>query len=168
MTGEIESLVENFFTLMGIQLESCNAVFEDENRGIVAVTVQTPDSRFIIGIHGATLLSITHLLSRMLEKKCKKSLVLHLEVNDYMQSKHEKLYRYVDKKIELLQKTGGEIVLGELSSYERKRVHDYLNEKNVAGLESFSSGEGQDRRMHLSLAKHIAADTTILEDGVGI
>lgn len=92
-------IARNFFTLMQLDLEDVIVECQDEKKGIYLVQVKTPDSKILIGIHGQTLEMTTHLLTRMLEKKLEMSLIIHLEVNDYLQAKDEKLYRYLEGRI---------------------------------------------------------------------
>ena len=122
---------QKFFSLMGIGIDSLSVEIEDEKRRIYRVILKTPDSKILIGIHGATLESLTHILARMVEKTAGKSVLIHLEVNDYLQAKDERLFRYIESKIEYVVRTGEEVTLDALSSYERKKVHNYVAEKHV-------------------------------------
>lgn len=67
--------------------------------------------------------------------------------------------------------------MGELSSYERKKVHAYVAEKKIEGLSTKSTGEGESRVLHLAYSGpiekvHVHAKASSLadlsEDGVGI
>lgn len=99
MQEQIRDISRNFFTLMGLDLEDVAVECEDPKRGIYLVQVKTPDSKILIGIHGQTLEMATHLLTRILEKTLNASLVIHLEVNDYLRMKDEKFYRYLESRI---------------------------------------------------------------------
>lgn len=166
MQEAINSFAKEFFTKMEIAFDSLATVTEDEERSIYRIDIQTPDSKLLIGVHGQTLEFLTHLLARMLEKIHGKSILLHLEVNDYLKSKDERLFRYVDSKIQEVMKSGGEIHLSELTSYERKKVHAYIQSKNIPNLRTFSVGEKSDRRMHIAYEKSLLSE--LEEDGVGI
>lgn len=182
MKEQIEQIGVRFFTLMGVQVDGLSAEAEEEKRRIYRVTVKTPDSKLLIGVHGQSLESIQHLLTRIVERTVGKSFLIHLEVNDYLQAKDERLFRRIEDKISSLLRTGGEIVLHELSSYERKKVHAYVAEKNHPGLSTRSSGEGTGRVLHLaysgslkeeaspSPSRHssVSALSELSEDGIGI
>lgn len=165
----ITGIAERFFTLMGIEIESIQAEVEDEKRRIYRIVLKTPDSKLLIGVHGATLESLTHLISRLIEKSVGRSVLIHLEVNDYLQAKDERLYRYIESKIEYVVRTGEEVVLESLSGYERKKVHNYVSEKGIEGLSTKSIGEGEGRHLHLVFKGALPkVNMTLDEDGIGI
>ncbi|MDQ1344008.1 MAG: spoIIIJ-associated protein [Patescibacteria group bacterium] len=182
MQEQIEQISLRFFTLMGIGVESVSVDPEEEKRRIYRVTVKTPDSKMLIGMHGQTLESVRHLLTRLVERTVGKSFLIHLEVNDYLQAKDERLFRRIEERIGSLMRTGGEITLPELSSYERKKVHAYVADKKVEGLSTRSTGEGDTRMLHLSYVGTLekakvaepshervsAAISDLSEDGIGI
>lgn len=68
MQEQIEQISLRFFTLMGIGVESVSVVAEEEKRRIYRVAVKTPDSKILIGMHGQTLESVRHLLTRLVER----------------------------------------------------------------------------------------------------
>ena len=182
MKDQIEQIGLRFFTLMGIRVDSLSAEAEEEKRRIYRVTVKTPDSKLLIGVHGQSLEGIQHLLTRLVERTVGKSFLIHLEVNDYLQAKDERLFRRIEEKIASLTRTGGEVILHELSNYERKKVHAYVAEKNVPGLSTRSTGEGAERVLHLAYSGPVEASAApsvrrstassalseLSEDGVGI
>lgn len=150
MQSRIEEISKEFFTLMGLTLESVTVECQDEKKGIYLIHIKTPDSKLVIGIHGQTLEMTKHLLTRMLEKTLGESLLIHLEVNDYLQSRDEKFFRYLDSRVEYAMRVGGEITLPNLTSYERKKAHGYISDKAIENLKTFSVGEGKERALHLS------------------
>lgn len=141
MQEQITGIARNFFTLMGLNLEDVVVECQDEKKGIYLIQVKTPDSKILIGVHGQTLEMTKHLLTRILEKTLETSLFIHLEVNDYLQAKDEKFYRYLDSRIEYAMRSGKEISIPNLSSYDRKKAHGYISEKSIEGLKTFSVGE---------------------------
>lgn len=165
----ISEIAQKFFSLLGIAIDSLEASIEDEKRRIFRIILKTPDSKILIGIHGATLESLTHLLGRLVEKAVGRSVLIHLEVNDYLQAKDERLFRYIESKIEYVIRTGEEVMLESLSSYERKKVHNYVSEKGIEWLSTKSIGEWEERHLHLMFKGALPkSDMTIDEDGIGI
>lgn len=63
---------------------------------------------------------IRNILKNILSKKFDKNIVLHLEVNDYINKKDDRLFNFISKKIDLLKKSWKEIILPFFNSYERK------------------------------------------------
>ena len=149
MQQKISEIARNFFTLMGLALEDVIVECQDEKKGIYLIQVKTPDSKILIGIHGQTLEMTKHLLTRILEKTLGESFLIHLEVNDYLQAKDEKFYRYLESRVAYAMRSGEEISLPNLTSYDRKKAHGYISDKKIEGLKSFSVGEGKDRELHL-------------------
>ncbi|MFA6091244.1 MAG: R3H domain-containing nucleic acid-binding protein [Candidatus Gracilibacteria bacterium] len=178
MQQQIQEIARNFFTLMRIEFEDVIVECQDEKKGIYLIQVKTPDSKILIGIHGQTLEMMKHLLSRILEKTLDTSLLIHLEVNDYLQAKDEKFYRYLEGRIAYAMRSREELILPNLSSYDRKKAHGYISDKKIEGLKTFSVGEGKDRALHLSYAgpKIVSSHPTpvrkvselIDDDGIGI
>ncbi|HBB26979.1 TPA: hypothetical protein DCZ36_00595 [Candidatus Gracilibacteria bacterium] len=179
MQEQITGIARNFFTLMGLTLEDVIVECQDEKKGIYLIQVKTPDSKILIGVHGQTLEMTKHLLTRILEKTLETSLFIHLEVNDYLQAKDEKFYRYLDGRIAYAMRSGEEITLPNLSSYDRKKAHGYISDKKLEGFRTFSVGEGKDRELHLAYigpkietrtSAPITRKTVLLidDDGIGI
>lgn len=180
MKEAIDTLVKKFFEGLGITLESVTTELVDKD---VNVRVQTPDSSLLIGMHGANLASFQHLLSRMIEKTSSEYIHVHLEVNDYMKAKDERLFRFLDSKIAFVTSTGRPSRIPNLTSYERKKAHNYISERGIAGLSTHSDGEGADRALVLEFTGEIKvspapasrpatstarAVDNLSEDGVGI
>ncbi len=82
-------------------------------------------------MHGKSIESIQHLLSRLLEKQTDNFVHVHLEVNDYMKQKDERLYQFLDSKIALVRSTGKDVQMPSLTSYDRKKAHGYISGKAI-------------------------------------
>lgn len=123
MQESIRDLVETFWKGTGLSLQLVETVIDGDD---VNIRIETPDSALVIGIHGRSLESFVHILSRMIEKVTGKFVHVHLEVNDYMKSKDERLYRFLDSKIEFVVTTGKSIRIPSLNSYDRKKAHNYI------------------------------------------
>jgi predicted RNA-binding protein Jag len=179
MTESITKIVNDFFLGLGISLTSVNVVLADDEANI---KIETPDSALLIGMHGKTLEALGHLLGRMIEKISKKYIHIHLEVNDYMKSKDDRLYRFLDSKIAFVTSTGKSIRIPNLNSFERKKAHGYIAEKTIMGLSTYSDGEKTERvlvleyggaitpreQTHVHDTKPAHTLEELPEDGVGI
>lgn len=131
MEEQFQSFVETFFEKFGVDYSNISVKQEAEH--IYRISLQTKDSALLIGPHGKNLDTLSHILKLLLSKIAGTHLHVHVEVNDYLEKKDEKLLAFIQSKIDLVQKTGKEIILPFLSSYERKKVHSYVSEhsKNV-------------------------------------
>ncbi len=179
MNEAITTLVENFWKGLGITLQEVETVIENDD---VNIRIETPDSALIIGMHGRSLENFSHILSRMIEKITGKYIHVHLEVNDYMKSKDERLFRFLESKIAFVMSTGKSVRIPELNSYDRKKAHNYIAEKAIDWLATHSEWTGTERVLVLDYTGEIKAVTPtntpatprassvvdLSEDGVGI
>jgi predicted RNA-binding protein Jag len=178
MEGKTRSLVETFFQGLGIVFTELVVEVQDQD---IQVSLQTPDSALLIGMHGKNMEVFQHLLGRMIEKLHGQFVHVHLEVNDYMKAKDERLFRFLDNKIQFVTSTGKSSMIPNLNAYERKKAHHYISEKAIAGLVTHSEGTPDARilcleytgeiQSHAPQSSHIAPSHSVddlSEDGVGI
>lgn len=150
MKEQIKELCDKFFNLSWVVVDSLDIICEDSTKNIFFIKLETPDSKIIIWTHGQTLDNIKHLLSRMIENSIWKNFTIHVEVNDYLKLKDEKLYNYIDWRIDYLMKNNKSIILPNFSPYERKKIHNYISTKNIDWLKTYSEWEWKERFMHMS------------------
>jgi predicted RNA-binding protein Jag len=131
MFEKVKSLSESFFRLMGVAIDELIITEENGEKSIFNITLKTPDSKLLIGIHGQTLEVIKQLLCRMIERSLATQITLHLEINDYIKSREEKLFRYIDSRIDYAVEQQREIILPTMTSYERKKAHSHIAERNI-------------------------------------
>lgn len=182
MQDTIQILVEKFWRWLGITLEKVETVISGED---IDIRIQTPDSALVIGMHGKSLESFSHILSRMIEQLTGTFVHVHLEVNDYMKAKDERLFRFLDSKIALVMSTGRPTQVQNLNSYDRKKAHNYISEKAIEKLTTHSEWVGAERILVIEYtgelktpsvqrpAPKVSSTSTISvddlsEDGVGI
>lgn len=158
----VKQITNDFFSKMIVDLESIEVIQEDEN--IFYIKIKTTDSPLLIGYSWKNLEDIRTILKWILSKINGKNLVLHLEVNDYLSKKEDKLFNFISKKIELA-KTGKEIILPFFNSYERKKIHWYVSELKDDTIFTKSIWEGEERRLHICKKNK---NITIDMDGIGI
>lgn len=152
MHTKVETLCNEFFKLMKININNLSIKCEDEERNIYFIHIETDDSKLLIWTHWKWLENIKHLLSRMIENALETNVTIHLEVNDYLKSKDDKLFAFIDSKISYVIKSQKEITLPNFSSYERKKIHNFISEKKLTSINSFSVWEWKNRVMHIAPA----------------
>jgi predicted RNA-binding protein Jag len=177
MEEKIHSLVEKFFHGLGIVFTELVVEVQDQD---IQVSLQTPDSAILIGMHGKNIEVFQHLLSRMIEKLHGQFVHVHLEVNDYMKTKDERLFRFLDNKIQFVVSTGKSSKIPNLNAYERKKAHHYISERAINGLSTHSEGDSDARilcleyigaiQSHVSQSPGVSSHTVddLTEDGIGI
>lgn len=142
----VQQIVWEFFSKMLIELDSLEVIKEDEN--IFYIKVKTSDSSIVIWHSWKNLDDIKVILKWILSKINGKNIVIHLEVNDYLSKKEDKLFDFIRKKIEIV-KTWREVILPYFNSYERKKIHSFINELNDSSIFTKSIWEGEERRLHI-------------------
>lgn len=169
MQESVKKLAETFFSHLGISYESLDVIVQDVDRHIYMLKVQTDDSALLIGSHGRSREEIQWLLSHLLEREYDTYPIIHLEVNDYLEARDARLYSLVDNKVVSVKKNGGIERITDLNGYERKKVHDYVDAKNIKGLTTYSKEDEQGTRvLHLSYEWEIDIDEQIDIDAVEI
>lgn len=143
----IKTLVSEFLEKLMIQTESLEVLNEQEN--VFFIKLKTPDSSLFIGYSWKNLEDIRNILKNLIIKKLGKNIILHLEVNDYLSKKDDKLYAFVAKKVELIKKLQKEIIFPYFNAYERKKIHSYISELNDSSIYTKSVWEDEQRRIHL-------------------
>lgn len=145
-TETITTLAQDFFTKLWVDFSELLVQKETDN--IFRINLKSNDSHILIWPHGKNLENITYLLRTLIQGKTESFINIHVEINDYLEKKEEKLLRYIQGKIDYVKESGKEIILPFLSAYERKKVHSYVSE-NGGGIYTQSQWEGKERRIHL-------------------
>lgn len=146
MDTNINSVAQIFFEKLGVDFKDLS-VFE-ETKNIYKISIKSDDSNILIWPHWKNLEVIAHLLQIICSHKLDEKIRIHLEVNDYLEKKDEKLHNFIQVKIDYVKSSGKEIILPFLTAYERKKVHSYVGE-NWGNVFTQSIGEWKDRRIHL-------------------
>lgn len=148
MNEKIKEIASDFFTKLDLTIESLE--IENPENNIYDIKIKSPDSPIIIGHSGETLRDMKNILSMLINKAIEDKIIIHIEVNDYMESKDKRLFDFVKSKIDFVEKSGKEIVLPFFSAYERKKIHSYVSDLKNDKIIIKSMWEGKDRRMHIS------------------
>lgn len=178
----MKAFLETFFLNLGISITAIEVQEADDD---LSVKIETPDSPLLIGIHGKNIEAFQHLIWRFAEKKLWRFVHVHLEVNDYMKAKDDRLFHFLDTKIAAVMQNGKPTQIKNLSAFERKKAHNYISEKHIEWFSTKSEGEWENRMLILSYTgplkevekpkisqaptKRLSASLASLsEDGVGI
>lgn len=107
----------------------------------------------VIGRHGETIRAIQKILEVVLYKKFGQPVKLLVNVNDYREKQKEKLGLMAAQIADKVKATKNSSYLENLSSYERKVIHEYVTE-NYPELSSYSEGEGRERKLVIDLKEN--------------
>lgn len=146
MEEKIKELVDKFFTKMWIEFSNLEIKQELEN--IYYIKLESTDSPLLIWTKGKNLDDIKNILKIMINKLAQESIIIHIEVNDYLKSKEDKLINYIKTKIEIVEKTWKDFKLPFFSAYERKKIHSYVSELK-SDIYTKSEWEWKDRRLFI-------------------
>ncbi len=146
MTDKIENLTKEFFEKLKIDIKDLEIISEEDN--IFLIKVKSDDSWILIWTHWKNLEIITNILKLILLKNIWENIIIHLEINDYLKAKQEKLKLFVDSKVKLVEKLWKEIKLPFFTAYERKQIHSYISELGN-NIYTESKWVWRDRRLYI-------------------
>lgn len=108
---------------------------EGEN---INITLNLPaeSAGVFVGRHGESLSSLRMIFSLILFQRFNVWPKIHLNVNDYQERREEALREIAESAVEKAVSLKKEIILPNLSSYERRLVHMYLSERTDVKTES--------------------------------
>ena len=122
---------------MDVQIET------QRKENFLKLTLHSEQNPLLIGKNGRTLLSLQNLVRQVILNKTGVSANIILDVENYKE-KREKNLEFLAKKIaKEVEKTGIEVKMDSMNSYERRIVHNIISKnKNVTTI---SEGEDPNR-----------------------
>ena len=125
----------------------------NEEEGIFQIDIKSEEEvSTVIGRHGETIRAIQKLLEVILYKKLGEGVDLLVNVNDFREKQKERLETLAVEYAENTKTSGNPSYLKNLSSFERKIIHEYIT-ANYPDLISSSVGEGRDRQLVIEVRK---------------
>lgn len=142
---KISKIVTNI--LNSLELEEDHYSLEFKKEGQILLNIQVPEDQtgLFIGRHGETINSLRLLLSLIIGQRLNSWPHLRLNVNDYQEKRSEALLQLADDAIKRAIQLQREIILPNLSSYERRLVH--LHIEKVPQVITESRGESPNRQL---------------------
>lgn len=147
MLEKVQHISEVFFEKTWVHIESISATQEKNNTFFIKI--RSDDSALIIWSRWVTLHDLQKILWIILSHHFDTKITIQVEVNDYLAEKDAQLFNFIDDKIELCLKEQKEIKLPFFSSYERKKIHNYIADKNCEDIGTRSEWEGKERRLYI-------------------
>jgi len=145
----IKDKIKTFFEKLQINIEKLDITIEEGH--IFNVKIKTNDSWIVIWPHWKNIDYIQNILRLIISKSLDTKSSLHLEVNDYMKTKDDRLFDFIKSKISYAEKIKKDIVLPFLNSYERKKVHWFVANLNKGYITTKSAWEWKERRMSICI-----------------
>lgn len=148
MENDIRALVSEFFEKLNVKIDSLEVTNVDESN-IFNIKIETDESGILIWPHWKNLNMIESIIRLMCSKKVGEKIKLHVEVNDYIKSKDDRLFDFIKSKIRFIEKNWKDIQLPFYSSYERKKIHWFVSELENKKIYTKSIWEWKDRRLYI-------------------
>lgn len=137
----IKKEVASFLKKLGIEDE----VEVSQNNDLFNVDIDASDPGILIGYHGETLQALQLILALVVSKKLGGFARLILNVGDYREKREEKLKEMALDAARRAKETKQDVVLGNLTSWQRRVIHMALAEDK--DVETESQGEEPDRQL---------------------
>ena len=137
--NEIKSFILETGNLMNIKIET--KVEEEDN--IFKVYLESNNNSILIGKDGKTMRSLQTLVRSMLNVKTDMHIKVNIDVSGYREKQLNKLEKVVRKVAKEVINSKVDAKLDPMNSYERRFVHNIINE--YADLETESVGEEPNR-----------------------
>ena len=134
----IKSYLKEVTNLMGIDAEL--EIIKKEN--FIKVNMLSDNSSILIGKNGRTMSSLQDLLRQSVKKNGIKVNII-LDANDYKEKQQKNIERLAVKLAKDVFKTGIEVKMDRMNSYERRLVHNRLTD--FKGVTTISEGEEPNR-----------------------
>lgn len=133
--------VEDMLSFFGINIVVECTVEED----VIELSVPSSEiNSLLIGKNAETLRSFQYLLSTTLRNKDAELQRVNIDIADYKKQRAEKIAKQAREWIDEVLRTGDSKVL-DLNAADRRIVHHVASE--YENIQSFSEGEGRDRRI---------------------
>jgi len=146
MENETKKIIETFFEKLNLSIESIDIKENLDNN--IFIKIKTPDSSLFIWSHGKNLESFEIILKSMISR-WKERIRLHIEINDYINSRDEKLFFMIKEKIILLKKWVNDIKISNLNPYERKKAHAFVSDLQDTKIYTKSIWEWSERSLYI-------------------
>ena len=143
LKSEVLSFSKEYLTKiingMGIDVQ----IEAQRKENFLKLTLHSEENSLLIGKNGRTLLSLQNILRQVILNKTGVSANIILDVENYKE-KREKNIEYLAKKIAReVEKTGVEVKMDSMNSYERRIVHNVISKNKK--VTTISEGEDPNR-----------------------
>lgn len=142
--------METTATLLRLAGVAVNEVTKetDEKTGSLRIAVSTPEAQLLIGEGGTRLMSLNHIMKRIVEKKFGEAMTpFMIDINDHQKKHADEIRAKAHMLAERARYFKSAVEMDPMSSYERMIVHSEFSDANDLITESI--GTGRDRRVIL-------------------
>jgi len=138
-TEKVQKLIENVLSLLELREDQITVEMAEDDSVRVHIQLPEEETGIYIGHHGEGLTALQLLLSLMISQRTGKWYRVSVNINDYQERREDSLKNLAESAAEKAISLNQEVVLGNLSSYERRIVHLHLEQHG--GVTTESRGE---------------------------
>lgn len=141
---EIKNIINEFWKHAGIidfEIKTVEAAAD----GSLNVGIFIHDASFYIGENGRNIKDFETILRLIIKKQDENISVVHLDINNYRESKNEILRELAKKAARRARFYKAPVALEAMSAYDRRIIHTEL--ATHPDIKTESAGEGRNRRV---------------------
>ena len=138
-TEKVQKLIENVLSLLELREDQFTVEMAEDDSVRVHIQLPEEETGIYIGHHGEGLTALQLLLSLMISQRTGTWYRVSVNINDYQERREDSLKNLAESAAEKAISLNQEVVLGNLSSYERRLVHLHLEQHG--GVTTESRGE---------------------------
>lgn len=137
----IADFLKELVTNMGLEVNIESNIRDNQ----INIKMFSNNNPILIGKNGQTLIALQNIVKQMVYSQTGLYPYILLDVENYKDKKQSSLEYHAKKIAKEVQKTKKEVVLDDMNSYERKIIHDVLNDfKNIK-----TESEGEEPHRHI-------------------
>lgn len=135
----VKAYLKEVTELMGLKVD-----FESQKReNYIKINMISDSNAILIGKNGRTMKSLQDLLRQSIQTQVGVRVNIILDTNEYKEKQQRSIERLAIRLAKDVVKTGVEVKMDSMNSFERRLVHNALN--NFKGVATESVGEEPDR-----------------------
>ena len=135
----IKNYLKEITDLMGLKVQL--EVQKREN--FIKVNMICDNNAILIGKNGRTMSSLQVLIRQAVQTKCGQRINIILDASDYKEKQQRNIERLAIRLAKDVRKTGVEVKMNSMNSFERRLVHNKLTD--FKGVTTISEGEEPNR-----------------------
>ena len=135
--------VEDLLSFFGINVAVYSTIEDD----VIQLSVpSTSMNSLLIGKNANNLRALQHVVSMTLVARNAEVTRVNLDVADYKRQRADKIEHQAEQWIRQVRATGKERII-DINAADRRVVHRFASD--YSDIETFSTGEGRERRLHI-------------------
>ena len=135
--------LEDLLSFFGINVAVYSTIEDD----VIQLSIpSTSMNSLLIGKNANNLRALQHVLMMTLIARNAEVTRVNIDIADYKRQRADKIERQAEQWVQEVRRTGKEKVV-DLNAADRRVVHRFA--QDYSDIETFSQGEGRDRRLHV-------------------